>query len=99
VAWSTPLALHAGVVDQDSFRRIIGLLAGLGLPIHSALVKPAAMRQAMLDATLHRNGSVNLVIPASIGSASFVASHDAVTDDMLIAASEMLHNFSELGRA
>jgi 3-dehydroquinate synthase len=96
MALCSAIAREAGLVDNGGFRRIIHLLVGLGLPIHSALLNPGTMRQAMLDATLHRNGSVNLVIPTSIGTAGFVASHDAITDDTLVAAIETLRKFSKL---
>jgi 2-epi-5-epi-valiolone synthase len=90
MALSSAIAVETQLLDKGSFYRIVRLLIGLGLPIHSVLLDPIHLRQAMLDATLHRNGCVNLVVPTSIGSASFLASHESVTEDMLNRAIEIL---------
>jgi 2-epi-5-epi-valiolone synthase len=90
MALSSAIAVETQLLDKGSFYRIVRLLIGLGLPIRSVLLDPIHLRQAMLDATLHRNGCVNLVVPTSIGSASFLASHESVTEDMLNRAIEIL---------
>lgn len=96
MAMSSAIAVEMGLLDRQSCRRILALLQRLGLPVQSALADGALMRQAMLDATLHRDGSANLVVPTSVGSADFVTSHAQVTDTILHRASKAVAHLAEL---
>jgi 3-dehydroquinate synthase len=96
MAMSSAIAVEMGLLDRQGCRRIVALLQRLGLPVRSALADGALMRQAMLDATLHRDGSVNLVVPTSVGSADFVTSHAQVTDAILDRAGKTVAHFAEL---
>jgi 3-dehydroquinate synthetase len=95
MALSSAIAVEIGLLDRQSFDRIIGLLLKLGLPIHAKLVTPTHMQQAMLDATLHRDGCVNLVVPTSTGSADFIVSHETITETVMDSAIEALVGFLE----
>jgi 2-epi-5-epi-valiolone synthase len=95
MAMSSTIAMEMGLLDQQSCRRIVTLLQRLGLPVQSTLADAALMRQAMLDATLHRDGSVNLVVPTSVGSADFVTSHGQVTDAILHRAGKAVAHLAE----
>ena len=95
MAISSAIAVEMGLLNGQSCRRIVALLRKLGLPVQSKLAEACLMRQAMLDATLHRNGNANLVVPTSIGSADFVASHELVTDTVLHNASRALYDHAQ----
>lgn len=96
VAMSSAIAVEMGMLDWQSCRRIVALLRRLGLPVQSPLADIALMRQAMLDTTLHRDGSANLVVPTSVGSADFVTSHVEVTDMILNEAGKAVAHLAEL---
>jgi 2-epi-5-epi-valiolone synthase len=96
MAMSSAIAVEMGLLDRQGCRRIVTLLQRLGLPVQSALADGALMRQAMLDATLHRDGSVNLVVPTSVGSADFVTSHAQVTDTILHRAGKAVAHLAEV---
>jgi 3-dehydroquinate synthetase len=93
---SSAIAVEMGLLDRQGCRRIVTLLRRLGLPVQSPLADAALMRQAMLDATLHRDGSANLVVPTSVGSADFVTSHAEVTDTILIEAGKAVAHLAGL---
>jgi 2-epi-5-epi-valiolone synthase len=72
VAISTTLSLELGLITAAERDEIVAALVKSGLPIYTDLATEDLCLKAMRDATLHRGGAMNLVIPSRIGQAVFL---------------------------
>jgi 3-dehydroquinate synthetase len=74
MALSAVLAAELGLLQPEVCQRILWAIAAAGLPIHSAHLTPSLCREALHEATRHRGGALNLVLPVAIGKATFLES-------------------------
>lgn len=87
MALTTVLAEQRGLVDAGQRRRILAVMAALGLPAWHDLCTPKMLVPALLDTVRHRDGLQRLPLPRGIGSAVFV---NDLTEDELCAAARRL---------
>jgi 3-dehydroquinate synthetase len=80
---SSALGVQAGVVPVDLLERLANLYETVGLPLMHPLMTPELMYNALQDIRLHRDGNLNLVVPAAIGTGAFL---QAVSRDELAVA-------------
>ncbi len=85
MALSAAIGVELGLCPAPAARRIVTLLARLGLPVSSPLMDLALCREAILSTSAHRGGRLNLVVPTRIGAAAFVGA-DALGDAVLARA-------------
>jgi 3-dehydroquinate synthetase len=83
LAFSASLAHQIGLLDGNESRRVIALLAGLGLAVDSGHLDLALCQQAVAEAIRHRGGRLHLPLAEAIGTVKFVSDADAVGPDVL----------------
>lgn len=81
--FSSALGTVQGVCDRSVFSRLRALYERINLPVRSEQFTGTLAWRAFEEARKHRDGSLNLVVPTRIGSATFV---QQVTNNELIAA-------------
>jgi 3-dehydroquinate synthase len=86
MALSAALALERGTLAERHFTRIVACLGTARLPVWDERLSLDLCHKALLDTEAHRGGDVNLVVPAAIGSAEFIAARDDI-DPVLLARS------------
>ena len=69
---------------------IVSTIASAGLPIFSELMTEELCLKSLKEVTLHRGGSMNLVIPAGIGEALFLEHEDELPVSALRSALDRL---------
>lgn len=84
---STALAVECGFCGIGVLHRLASLCNAVGLPLWDEACRPFAMREALEAARNHRGGTLNLVVPTDIGSATFMQS---VPDASLCSALQLL---------
>ncbi|MFL5321527.1 MAG: sedoheptulose 7-phosphate cyclase [Myxococcaceae bacterium] len=72
IALSATLSRSMGLLSGEAHQRIIALLKRCGLPIWMPELTPSLCTLALADASRHRGGCANLVIPTRIGGTAFV---------------------------
>lgn len=72
IALTSLIAVELGWLDDESCDRILATLARAGCPTHSELLTAELCAEAMAEATRHRGGCLNMVVPVAIGAARFV---------------------------
>jgi 2-epi-5-epi-valiolone synthase len=72
MALTCTLGVELGLLAERELMEVIGLLRELGLPTQSRLCTPDVLFEAMHSTTAHRDGALNLVVPTTIGKATFV---------------------------
>jgi 3-dehydroquinate synthase len=83
LALSACVAEAAGVLDEADCERIVDALRCASLPTWTRVLDLDLCRAALLDASLHRGGAINLVVPAAIGRATFLRRREQVPDELL----------------
>ena len=83
MALSSRIATRLGLLTAEELESIIGLLRELRLPVASTLVTPELLARAADDAVAHRGGALNLVLPAGIGTPTFLRRRGELTDALL----------------
>jgi 3-dehydroquinate synthetase len=73
MAVSTVLAMSMRRISERNADRILDLILAFGLPIWHSCVTIELCTKALLECSLHRGNSPNLVIPTGIGAATFLA--------------------------
>lgn len=86
MALSTTLSFRLGFISRLSRDRILTLINELGLPVLSSLLDESLVDEALAAARAHRGGSVNLVLPVEIGSATFIENADLLKPAIVRAA-------------
>jgi 3-dehydroquinate synthetase len=76
VAISATISLELGLITAAERDEVVTALINAGLPIYTERVTEDLCLKAMHDATLHRGGAMNLVIPSRIGVAVFLKDVD-----------------------
>ncbi len=94
IALSAELAHSLGILDEEARTRLLNLLRRMGLPIYWSGINPAAMYASLKSIVRHRNGNLNLVLPAGIGRATFVQDLSEVSVALLDEISQRLSKLS-----
>jgi 3-dehydroquinate synthetase/predicted NBD/HSP70 family sugar kinase len=93
MAFSVTLSYRLGFLSRVARDRILTLMTDLGLPVHSALLDETLVREALVAARAHRGGCVNLVLPVTIGSATFVENQELLKSAIVRAALQDLNSW------
>jgi 3-dehydroquinate synthetase len=83
IALSTAIARCLGLIAPEACERILNLLVRARLPIFAEKLDVPLCREALREASRHRGGAVNLVLPAAIGRAVFLKRRDDLPDPLL----------------
>jgi len=90
MALSSAIAKTLGWIDAGVWQRIVNTLRTVSLPLSSGRLDLQLCRNALVEACRHRGGSINLVIPAGIGRATFLRKRSDVPDPVLEEALALL---------
>lgn len=90
IALTCMIAAELDFMAAGDANTVITLLQDIGLPISSPLLSLELCREAICHAVAHRAGALNLVVPTSIGTASFLRSPRRVSADILEISIEKL---------
>jgi 2-epi-5-epi-valiolone synthase len=77
------LAHSLGILDETSRTRLLDVLLRVGLPIHCPGMDSGAMHASLKAIVRHRDGNLNLALPAGIGRAIFVKDLSEVSASLL----------------
>lgn len=80
---SCAVGVELSLLPEAALRQVVAVFVSLGLTVSSPWSTPALLRTAMEGAVSHRDGSLNLVVPTGIGTATFVTDIETVTDEVL----------------
>jgi 3-dehydroquinate synthase len=94
IALSSLLASGRGTMTAHESGRVVSLLQSMSLPVWSEHLTPETCRLALEEASRHRGGRTNLVLPVGIGSATFVRDSQDIPDAEIGAALRALRGFS-----
>ena len=83
IAFCCELARDMKLMNTESCERAIECIRASELPTSSKLVTKKRVLHAFDEATRHRNGALNLVLPTDIGRATFVKSKSEISDGSL----------------
>lgn len=96
MALSTVIAFEKELIGENTRDRLLESLLNLGLPLYSPLLDVDRCRLSISDASSHRGGQPNLVVPAGIGTGCFVTSHSVLTNSLFDSALQYLQRKSQL---
>jgi len=96
IALSSALAAELNLLECDVRNRIVDLLRDVGLPTWSPLLTKTLAEQSLRDIQLHRGGSVNLVVPTGIGTATFLRQLEEIPTQSLRAALAWLRTQADI---
>jgi 3-dehydroquinate synthase len=94
-ALSAVISRALGLLPEVHLRRILSSIAAVGLPIYSAHLNLALCRTALEESARHRGGTPNLVLPLSVGNATFLEEVDGIPIPVLEGAIRRLARESE----
>jgi 3-dehydroquinate synthase len=83
LALSACIAEAIGLLDAAASSRIIAALRSASLPVWTPVLDLDLCSFALAEATRHRGGAMNLVVPAGIGRAVFVRRREQLPDEAL----------------
>lgn len=93
IAVSAELACRLGILEEALRARILNLLRRIGLPIYPAGIAAGTLYASLESIVRHRNGNLNLVLPAGLGCATFVKNMSevplALLDDVVQRLSQL----------
>jgi len=90
MAMSTLIAQRKGVLAPPEAERILRLLRRLQLPVSSPFAELAGLGASLRTVVAHRNGRLNLVLPAGIGSHTFLREAESLDTACLAGVLEEL---------
>jgi 3-dehydroquinate synthase len=90
IAFSAACARLMSTLTISDYEEILTALQLAELPIFSRNLRPELCHQAFLDASAHRGGNSNIVIPSAVGEVEIVHSSDSFQPDLVSAAIAML---------
>lgn len=91
MAFSCAIASSLGLLPAADSAQVLDLLIELGLPTRHPLLEPGLVRQGVEAAVAHRGGSLNLVVPTSAGTATFIEDPGGLAPSLVAAALQRLH--------
>ncbi len=86
MALSGALAVELGLLGEEALTDLLTILSDLGLPAASPILTRQTVADGFAEAVRHRDGKLNLVVPTSLGAATFVPGADDVSDAAIGAA-------------
>ena len=92
MALSCELGARLGVIDRGECDAILDVFIRLGLPVWSRYCTPEATARAMEVTMAHRGGSLNLVVPRTIGEGAFIVDAGDVPGTEVLAAVDRLRS-------
>ena len=95
IALSATISAELNLISGADFRRILSTIASVGLPIFSTVVTLDLCLEAVDEASRHRGGSLNLVLPIEVGQVTFLEQIDDLPPAVLIASLNRLAQESE----
>lgn len=72
MAISSVLAFRLELINQQILGRILRLIQALGLPLYAPCISSSGLHASLSGIVAHRNGALNLVVPAGIGISKFI---------------------------
>ncbi|MDP9148856.1 MAG: iron-containing alcohol dehydrogenase [Myxococcota bacterium] len=94
MALSAGIARALGLVAQSVFERIVSALHIASLPVFAPKLDVQLCHEALVEATRHRGGAVNLVVPTGIGRTAFLKHLDDVPDSIVAQALALVSSFA-----
>ena len=89
VIFSSVISYSRNMLSRIEVSRIMNTAFNMGLPtMHIYFTNPDILMEALNDTIKHRNGSQNLPIPTTIGSAVFI--NDLTYEDIRVASKMMM---------
>ncbi len=76
---ATEIGFQKGITPLETRNRLYRLIENVGLPVYDEMMTPQVLFPAVEEARKHQGGNFNLVVPTSIGQATFlqdVSEHD-----------------------
>ena len=89
---STALAAELGALPRSDRDRIIDAIAGCGLAVSTELLDLELSLRSLREARLHRGGSLNLVVPQSVGEGAYLETLDQVPEEAMESALSWLQS-------
>ncbi|HEY4882589.1 MAG TPA: sedoheptulose 7-phosphate cyclase [Myxococcales bacterium] len=83
MALSATIARSLGLIAPEACERILRVLRTASLPTFARRLDVPLCREALIEASRHRGGAMNLVVPAGIGRAVFLKHCADVPDSVL----------------
>ena len=83
MALSATIARSLGLIAPEGCERILRVLRTASLPTFAPRLDVPLCREALIEASRHRGGTMNLVVPAGIGRAVFLKHCADVPDSVL----------------
>lgn len=92
MAFSCSIGNELGLLSNTDFDRVIACLQECGLPIASPFLTTTVAKAALSEASRHRGGNLNLVVPTDIGSSTFIKDVNQLPDSAVRAALKQLNS-------
>jgi 2-epi-5-epi-valiolone synthase len=86
MALFSEIAARIGLLERAQADRVLALLDDLGLPLTTRWCRVDGVPLAMVAATAHRGGALELPMPTDIGSATFLPDASAIAPEVVQAA-------------
>jgi 3-dehydroquinate synthase len=93
MAVSAELAYRLGILEEALRDRFLYLLRRVGLPIYPSGIDNRRIYASLESVVRHRNGNLNLVLPAGLGCAAFIRD---LSDISATLVSEVIQRLSQL---
>jgi 3-dehydroquinate synthetase len=90
MALSASISVQLGLIPEADYEKIINLISSVGLPIFFDSITCDLCLMALQEGANHRGGTVNLVLPTTIGEATFLDLIDDLPRYAMEAAIERL---------
>jgi 3-dehydroquinate synthetase len=97
MALSCEVGARLGILDRSECEEILDVFGVLGLPVFSRHFDGDAAARAVEVTMAHRGGSLNLVVPETIGRGTFIVSADEVPAGVVAAAVDALRSRGAAG--
>lgn len=83
MALSSTIAFKLNLLSEIDLIYIISTLLSVGLPVVSSYATIELCEKAIQEASIHRGGTPNLVVPTSVGSATFIKDISVISNPVI----------------
>jgi 3-dehydroquinate synthetase len=90
MAFTIALASQLGALADEDRDRALSVIASSSLPLRSGLLTEALCMESFREATVHRGGAFNFVLPTSLGRAEFIKHANEIPSSLLRSALKWL---------
>jgi 3-dehydroquinate synthase len=90
IAVSCMIAIELGLLPEYEWHRILAAYRALGLPLTSVYCTADVLGRGVEAAVAHRGGRLNLVVPTTVGCATFVPDAASIDRGLLERAADRL---------